>query len=137
MMVQSSESFLCHMNQILLLFQYLKYSCWNRNNVWLSCWRRTKNFNYGNTPFLYPFKHSLMIKMDVTCKYGSTFCFILVSDKGYVNFSNPSFECILCGLMIELVGSYHHHHHSLQLENELIICKRLIILGFKSASFFL
>ena len=81
--------------------------------MWLSCWRRTKNFNYGNTHFLYPFKHSLMIKMDVSFKYGSTFCFILLSDKGYVNFSNSHFECILCGLMIELVGYYRHQHHSL------------------------
>ena len=55
----------------------------------------------------------LMIKMDVSFKYGSTFCFILLSDKGYVNFSNSHFECILCGLMIELVGYYRHQHHSL------------------------
>ena len=56
----------------------------------------------------------LMIKMDVSFKYGSTFCFILLSDKGYVNFSNSHFECILCGLMIELVDHYRHRHHSLQ-----------------------
>ena len=55
----------------------------------------------------------LMIKMDVSFKYGSTFCFILLSDKGYVKFSNSHFECILCGLMIELVGYYRHQHHSL------------------------
>ena len=54
--------------------------------------------------------------MDVSFKYGITFCFILLSDKGYVNFLNLSFECILCGLMIELVDHYRHRHHSLQLK---------------------
>ena len=102
------------MTLVLLLF-VLKYRCWK-----LEFWdEKKRDVEEQKTlivvKYLFHIRSNiLMIEMDVSFKYGITFCFILLSDKGYVNFLNLSFECTLCGLLVELVDHYRHRHHSLQ-----------------------